>query len=81
MLKLFSFAAILFYVANFIFAAETNSVRAIIPAIPETRMVDTNTLAQVYAEVKTPFKYGVVIKGAGTNEFVDCPSIFRSGNH
>ena len=81
MLKLFSFAAILFCVANFIFAAETNSVRVIIPAISETRMVDTNTLAQVYAEVKTPFKYGVVIKGAGTNEFVDCPSIFRSGNY
>ena len=62
-------------------AAETNSVRAIIPAIPEGRLVDTNTLQQIYDEVKTPFKYGVVIQGAGTNELVDCPSIFRRGNH
>ena len=63
------------------FAAETNSVRAIIPAIAEGRLVDTNMMQQIYDEVKTPFKYGVVLKGAGTNEFVDCPSIFRSGDH
>ena len=62
-------------------AAETNSIRAIIPVKPEGRLVDTNTMAQIYDEVKTPFKYGVVLKGAGTNEFVDCPSIFRSGGH
>jgi predicted GH43/DUF377 family glycosyl hydrolase len=63
------------------FAAETNSVRTIIPAIPEGRVVDTNTLQQIYDEVKTPFKYGVVLQGAGTNELVDCPSIFRCGEH
>lgn len=55
--------------------------REIIPAIPAGRVVDTNTLAKIFEEVKTPFKYGVVIQGAGTNEFVDCPSIFRSGRH
>src|ERR1017187_8948406 len=62
-------------------AAETNSLCAVIPTIPEGRLVDTNTMQQIYDEVKTPFKYGVVIKGAGTNELVDCPSIFRSGGH
>jgi len=31
---------------------------------------------QVYDEVKTPFKYGVVIRGE-TNQVVDCASIFR----
>ena len=62
-------------------AAETNSARTVIPAIPEGRLVDTNTMQNIFDEVKTPFKYGVVIKGAGTNELVDCPSIFRSGKH
>ena len=51
------------------------------PAIAATRLVDTNTLAKIYEEVKTPFKYGVVIPGAGTNELVDCPSIFRRDGH
>jgi predicted GH43/DUF377 family glycosyl hydrolase len=63
------------------FATGTNSNRAIIPAKPEGRLVDTNTMQRIYDEVKTPFKYGVILKGAGTNEFVDCPSIFRSGGH
>ncbi len=62
-------------------AAETNSVRAVIPAIPEGRLVDTNTLQRIYDEVKTPFKYGVVLTGGGTNELVDCPSVFRSDGH
>jgi predicted GH43/DUF377 family glycosyl hydrolase len=46
----------------------------------EVRVVDTNTMARIYDEVKTPFKYGVVLKGE-TNELVDCPSIFRDGGH
>jgi predicted GH43/DUF377 family glycosyl hydrolase len=58
---------------------ETNSVRAIVPGQPEGRVVDTNTMGKIYDQVKTPFKYGVVLKGEGPNELVDCPSIFRSG--
>jgi predicted GH43/DUF377 family glycosyl hydrolase len=63
------------------FAFETNDVRIIIPAKPEGRLVDTNAMQRVYDEIKTPFKYGVVLKGENTNEFVDCPSVFRSGKH
>lgn len=63
------------------FAVETNGVRTIIPAKPEERAVDTNAMQRVYDEVKTPFKYGVVLEGENTNEFVDCPSVFRSGKH
>ena len=55
--------------------------RSVIPAVPEGRVVDAGTMRQIYDEVKTPFKFGVVIKGAGTNELVDCPSIFRSCDH
>lgn len=38
--------------------------------------VDAATLQRVYDEVKTPFKYGIVIRGE-TNQMVDCPSVFR----
>jgi predicted GH43/DUF377 family glycosyl hydrolase len=62
-------------------ASETNEVRLIIPAKPEGRAVDANTMQRVFDEVKTPFKYGVVLRGEGTNELVDCPSVFRRGNH
>jgi len=60
-------------------AAEINAVPGVIPAIPVTRLVDTNTMATIFKEVQTPFKYGVVIKGADTNVLVDCPTVFRSG--
>jgi predicted GH43/DUF377 family glycosyl hydrolase len=43
--------------------------------------VDTNTMQKIFDEVKTPFKYGVVLQGAGPDEYVDCPSVFRQGGH
>ncbi len=69
------------FAANLVSAAETNCVRAVVSPIPETRVVGTNTMRQIYDEVKTPFKYGVVIKGESTNEFVDCPSVFHRDGH
>jgi len=62
-------------------ATAAESGRVIIPAIPEGRLVEASTMQRVYDEVKTPFKYGVVLKGAGPGELVDCPSIFRRGEH
>jgi len=38
--------------------------------------VPIEQMQQVYDEVKTPFKYGVVIRGE-TNQYVDSPSVFR----
>ena len=38
-------------------------------------------MLRVYDEVKTPFKYGVVLTGESPDELVDCPSVFRSGEH
>ena len=74
-------AALLCGLVNFISAAEAGSGRAIVEAKPEGRLVGPNTMQRIYDEVKTPFKYGVVIRGSDTNELVDCPSIFRSGEH
>lgn len=71
----------IFFICSLVSAAETNSIRAVIPAIPEGRLVDTNTMQRIYDEVKTPFKYGVVLRGDSTNELVDCPSVFRYDGH
>ncbi len=69
----------MFIFAVLLFAVAAHAQRAVIPAISEARPVDTNAMARIYDEVKTPFKYGVVLRGDGTNELVDCPSIFRNG--
>ena len=71
----------MFLCAVLFLAIRVQAERAVIPAIPAGRLVDTNAMAQIYDEVKTPFKYGVVIQGAGTNELADCPSIFRHEGH
>lgn len=54
---------------------------AVLPALPETRWVSPDRMQRIYEEVKTPFKYGVVLAGETTNELVDCPSLFRQGAH
>lgn len=45
------------------------------------KMVDSITMQHIYNEVKTPFKYGIVIKADSLNDVADCPSIFRYRNH
>jgi len=45
-------------------------------AVAAAEPIDAATLQQVYEEVKTPFQYGVVLRGE-TNQMVDCLSIFR----
>jgi len=55
--------------------------RAVVPAKAEGRTVDGTVMQKIYDEVKTPFKYGVILKGGETNELVDCPSVFRSDDH
>lgn len=37
-------------------------------------------LRQLYEEVKTPYKYGIVLRGE-PGELVDCPNVFRHGGH
>lgn len=75
----FLLVASLFLTVARVLAGETE--RRVIPTILEGRLVDENAMKHVYDEVKTPFKYGVVLKGGGAAELVDCPSIFRCGEH
>lgn len=41
--------------------------------------VSEASMRGVYEETKTPFKYGVILRGAG-GDMVDCPSVFRHGD-
>ena len=46
-------------------------------AFAQTASVPAAKMQQVYDEVKTPYKYGLVLVPADKNKMVDSPSIFR----
>ncbi len=56
-----------------------NTRRSIIPTRPPERRVDSDTIHQIYEQVKTPHKYGVVLKDEQGGK-VDCPSVYRFEN-
>jgi beta-xylosidase len=58
--------------------------RAAVVKIPDTlraaaREVSGAVMERVYAEVKTPHKYGVILR-PGEGESLDCPNVFRLGD-
>lgn len=42
--------------------------------------VPADVMQRVYDEVKTPYKYGLVVTGDTKSEKTDCPTIFRKGD-
>lgn len=44
------------------------------------RQVSQTEMAKVYDEVKTPYKYGLVIAPEDNKKMVDCPTVFRHGD-
>ena len=53
--------------------------RQIMPAKSQRRAVEPTVMQRVYDEAKTPFKYGVILKGESGKK-LDCPSVFRLGD-
>src|SRR5262249_14980706 len=49
------------------------------PPAPATNptVVSTETMQTIYEEVRTPYKYGVVLRNPGV--IIDCPSVYRVG--
>jgi predicted GH43/DUF377 family glycosyl hydrolase len=43
------------------------------------KSVPAEKMQQVYEEIKTPFKYGLVLVPADDSKKIDCPSVFRKG--
>jgi predicted GH43/DUF377 family glycosyl hydrolase len=46
----------------------------------QQKEVPQSVMQKIYEEVKTPYKYGLVITPADSTKKVDCPSVFRKGN-
>lgn len=44
------------------------------------KAVSEETMQKIYNEVKTPFKYGLVIVPEADSQKTDCPTVFRKGN-
>jgi hypothetical protein len=77
-LKSFCWAAAVIALGGLRCGGGTDPGRAILPAKAEATSVDLPVMQRVYAEVKTPFKCGVILKGEGGRS-LDCPSVFRHG--
>lgn len=59
------------------FGDETSAERPpVIEAKPEERSVPDAVMRSIYEDVKTPYKYGIVLRGEQGHK-VDCPSVFR----
>ena len=43
--------------------------------------VPQSVMQKIYAEVKTPYKYGLVVTPKNESFKIDCPSVFRKGNN
>ena len=76
-MKIHLFLIELLFAVAAVSAAETDAPRERVPPLAASRSVDAETLGRIYEEVKTPFKYGVILTGDGPDELVDSPSIFR----
>ncbi len=58
---------------------ELKNTRRVLRAKPPGREVSLETMQRVYEEIKTPYKYGIILKGEEGRK-VDCPSVFRYGD-
>ncbi|WP_345953460.1 glycosylase [Mucilaginibacter sp. PAMB04168] len=44
------------------------------------KTVSDKVMQEVYQEIKTPYKYGLVLTPDSNNRKMDCPTVFRKGN-
>jgi len=58
--------------------AESAGSRRVLPAKSKGKAVDAETMQRIYEQIKTPYKYGVILK-AQDGKKLDCPSVYRHG--
>lgn len=46
---------------------------------PKPAIVPDKVMQEVYEEIKTPYKYGLVMVPPDDSKKMDCPSVFRKG--
>jgi predicted GH43/DUF377 family glycosyl hydrolase len=61
--------------------AQELEARKVIPAKADGRAVPAEVMNHIYEIIKTPFKYGVVLKGVHPGQKVDSPGTFKHGDH
>src|SRR5574344_1989150 len=44
------------------------------------KQVNQNEMQHIYEQVKTPYKYGLVVAPEDNNHKIDCPTVFRVGD-
>ena len=42
--------------------------------------IDKETMQRIYNEVRTPYKYGMVVAPTDNYHKIDCPTVFRVGD-
>jgi len=70
MKKYFSKTVVLFLCALCAFVAQLSA---------QQKEVPQEVMQQIYEQVKTPFKYGLVVAPTEESKKIDCPSVFRKG--
>jgi len=58
---------------------DRENIRKVLTAKPLGKKVSRETMRKIYEEIKTPYKYGIILKGEEGKK-VDCPSVFRYGD-
>lgn len=53
---------------------------SLVVAQTNNAVVSKNVMQSIYEEVKTPYKYGLVLVPENDSQKVDCPTIFRKNN-
>jgi len=59
--------------------ASGENIRKVIPAAGKGIEVPDAVMRQIYDKVKTPYKYGIILKGEDGKK-IDCPNVFRHGD-
>ncbi len=50
-------------------------------ALAQKKEVSQQVMKQIFDEVKTPYKYGLVLVPDSSSKKIDCPSVFRKGKN
>ena len=49
--------------------------------LAQAKEVPQQVMQKIYEEIKTPYKYGLVIAPADDSKKIDCPSVFQKGKN
>ena len=78
-MKAMTLLASAFVLAGVYSTAPGENMRKVIPDAGKRIDVPEAVMNEIYGKVKTPFKYGIILKGENGKK-IDCPNVFRYGD-